>query len=186
MAKLVYSIITSLDGFTADEAGNIDWGEPDAEVFAFINVLEREFGTALYGRRMYETLIYWETFKRSGDEPMFLQDFAETWRAQTKIVYSTTLQRVSSARTEIKHGFVPDDVQRMKELSELDLSIGGPHLASQAIQAGLVDEMHLFVTPITVGGGTPAHPGDAHTMLELLDVNEFESGVVHLHYRFSY
>jgi dihydrofolate reductase len=185
MSKLVYSTITSLDGYIADESGNFDWSAPDQEVFAFINVLERDVDTVLYGRRMYETMVYWETFHGSEDQPSYLRDFAETWRAQDKIVYSTTLGQSTSARTRIERAFVPVEVQRMKESSERDISIGGAHLASQMIEAGLVDEMHLFVAPVTVGGGTPAHPGDSHTSLELLDVKRFESGVVHLHYRFD-
>jgi dihydrofolate reductase len=182
MAKLVYSMITSLDGYVTDESGSFDWATPDAETFTFINDLERSTGTVLYGRRMYETMVFWETFDGSEDEP-YGQDFADIWRAQDKIVYSTTLAEVSSDRTRIERSFVPDAIQRMKDSSDRDLSISGPHLASQAIEAGLVDEMHLFVAPITVGGGTPAHPGDAFTNLELLDVDRFESGVVHLHYR---
>jgi dihydrofolate reductase len=185
VAKLVYSVITSIDGYVADDNGNIDWGAPDQEVFEFINALERNVGTVLYGRRMYETMVYWETFKVSEDIPGYLRDFAETWRAQDKIVYSTTLQHPSSAKTRIERAFVPDEVQRLKQRSEHDLSIGGAHLASQMIEAGLVDDMHLFVAPLTVGGGTPAHPGESRTNYALEDVRRFESGVVHLHYRYE-
>ncbi len=182
MAKLTYSMITSLDGYVADPDGNFDWGEPDAEVFLFINNLERDVSTYLYGRRIYETMIYWETFEGTDDDPIS-SDFATIWRAANKVVYSTTLKKASSAKTRIERAFLPDEVRRMKESSEGDLSIAGPHLASQAIEAGLVDEMHLFVTPITVGGGTPALPGESHAHLELLSLNRFDSGVVHLHYR---
>jgi dihydrofolate reductase len=185
MAKLVFSTIASLDGYIADEGGNFDWAAPDPEVFEFIGDLERSTGTVLYGRRMYETMVYWETFRGGESAPAYLQDFADTWRAQEKIVYSTTLETPSSARTKIERVFVPDDVQRLKDSSEKDLAIGGAHLASQAIEAGLVDEMYLFVMPITVGGGTPAHPGDAHQGLVLRDVRQFESGVVYLRYEFS-
>jgi dihydrofolate reductase len=178
-------MITSLDGYIMDESGDFQWAAPDQEVFEFVNSLERTTETILYGRRMYETMVYWETFETSADGPPFVQEFADIWRAQAKVVYSTTLTEVSSARTRLERSFVPDDVQRMKETSEGDLSIAGPHLASQAIEAGLVNEMHLFVTPITVGGGTSAHPGDARTSLHLLDVNRFQSGVVHLHYGFD-
>jgi dihydrofolate reductase len=181
MAKLVYSIITSLDGYIADESGNFDWGQPDEEVSTFINDLERDVGTALYGRRMYETMVYWETFDEP-DADAYVQDWTGIWRAQSKIVYSTTLTTVSSARTRIERAFIPDDVQKMKDSLESDMSIAGPHLASQAMEAGLVDEMHLFVAPVTVGGGTPAHPGEARTDYELLSVNRFGSGFVHLHY----
>jgi dihydrofolate reductase len=185
MAKLVYSMITSLDGFISDEDGAIEWGAPDPEVFAFVNDLERDTGTVLYGRRMYETMVYWETHGASPDDSPVERDFAELWRAQDKIVYSTTLEQVSSARTSLERTFVPDAVRRLKQDSTRDLSIAGPHLASQAIEARLVDDMHLFVVPVTLGGGTPAHPGKEQTDLALLDINRFESGIVHLHYRFD-
>jgi dihydrofolate reductase len=185
MSKLVYSAITSLDGYVADADGNFDWSVPDPEVFEVIHDLEREVGPVLYGRRMYETMVYWETVHLSNDDPSYFQDFANNWRAQTKIVYSTTLEHASSANTLIEHAFIPEAVRQMKQSSEHDLSIGGPHLASQAIEARLVDEMHLFVVPVTVGSGTPAHPGELRTKLELLDVNRFESGIVHLRYRFD-
>jgi len=183
VAKLTYSAITSLDGYYSDQDGDFDWAMPDAEVFQFINDMERDVGTYLYGRQMYETMVYWETFEGTDDEPIDT-DFAQLWRAADKVVYSTTLDRASSAKTRIERAFLPDEVRRLKESSDRDLSIGGPHLASQAIEAGLVDEMHLFITPITVGGGTAAHPGESRSNLELLSVNRFESGVVHPHYRF--
>jgi dihydrofolate reductase len=184
MAKLVYSMITSLDGYIADETGDITWGAPDAEVGAFVNEMERGVGTVLYGRRMYETMVYWETFVGSDDDPIE-NEFADRWRRQEKIVFSTTLKEPSSARTRIEHSFIPDEVERLKQSAATDLSIAGPHLASQAIEARLVDEMHLYVAPVTLGGGTSAHPGDARTPLELLDVNRFKSGFVHLHYRLN-
>jgi dihydrofolate reductase len=183
VAKLVYSAITSLDGYIEDERGKFDWGIPDSEVFTFINDIERSFGTVLYGRRMYETMVYWETFDASGDQPPFIRDFTMVWRAATKVVYSTSLEAVSSARTRIERTFDVEAVRQMKQASEHDLSIGGANLASQAIRAGLVDEMHLFVTPVTVGGGKPAHPEHMLSNLELLCVDRFASGVVHLHYR---
>jgi dihydrofolate reductase len=185
MAKLVYSTITSLDGYIADDAGDIQWGAPDAQVAAFINDLERGFETVLYGRRMYETMVFWEMFDGSPDSDPEETDFAEKWRSQTKIVFSTTLQHVSSARTSIERAFVPEEIRRLKESSRSDLSIGGAHLASQAIEARLVDEMHLYITPLTLGGGASAYPGEQRTNLELIDVNRFDSGVVHLHYRFN-
>jgi dihydrofolate reductase len=181
MAKLVFSMITSLDGYISDPNGDIQWGAPDDEVAAFINDMERGVDTVLYGRRMYETMVFWETYVGSADEPV-VQDFADIWRGQEKIVFSTTLAEPSSARTRIERSFVPDEVLRMKQASATDLSIAGPHIASQAIEAGLVDEMHLFIAPVTLGGGTPAHPGEALTDLELLDVNRFEGGFLHLHY----
>jgi dihydrofolate reductase len=179
-------MITSLDGYVADSSGDIRWGAPDAEAGAYINDLERDTGTVLYGRRTYEVMVYWETHGSSDDDDAASSDFAATWRAQDKIVYSTTLDHVSSARTTLEHAFVPDAVRQLKENSTRDLSIAGPHLASQAIEARLVDEMHLYVVPITLGGGTPAHPGEERNDLTLLEVHHFRSGLVHLHYRFNY
>ena len=185
MAKLVYSAITSLDGYIADDDGNFDWSAPDPEVLAFINDLERRVGTYLYGRRMYETMVYWETFDEAEDQPPSVRDYAGIWRAATKVVYSRTLEVVSSARTRIERVFDPGAVLRMKETAGDDISVGGSDLASQAMAAGLVDELHLFLTPVTVGGGTPALPGHFRANLELLTVDRFAGGVVHLHYRTS-
>jgi len=185
MAKLVYSAIMSLDGYTADGDGNFDWAEPDPEVHTFINDLERGVGTYLYGRRMYETMVYWETFEAADDRPPFARDFAGIWRAATKVVYSRTLGTASSARTRIERTFDPGAVLRMKAAAGHDLSVGGPDLAGQAMAAGLVDELHLFVTPVTVGGGTPALPDHLRSNLELLRVDRFVGGVVHLQYRTS-
>ena len=183
MARLVYSAIMSLDGYTADEAGNFDWAVPDPEVFTCINDLERTFGTHLYGRRMYETMAYWETFEATDDQPPYLQDFARIWRAATKVVYSKTLEAPISARTRIERQFEAEAVERMKETAGDDISLGGPNLACQAMAAGLIDEMHLFLTPVTVGGGTAALPDGFYPNFELLHVNRFASGVVHLQYR---
>jgi dihydrofolate reductase len=185
MAKLVYSAITSLDGYTADDNGNFDWAAPDPEVFTVINDLERGIGTYLYGRRMYETMVSWETFDAAEDQPPCVRDFAGIWRAANKVVYSRTLGAVSSARTRIERAFDPGAVLRMKETAGHDISVGGPDLASQAMAAGLVDELHLFLTPVTVGGGTPALPGHVHSLLELLGADRFVGGVVHLQYRIS-
>jgi len=182
MAKLVYSTITSLDGYINDENGNFDWSTPDAELFQFINEHERGFGTYLYGRRMYDTMVYWETFEGS-DEAPYLSDFSEIWRAAVKIVFSKTLGRATSARTQIEPAFDPTVVRKLKQTSAHDISVGGANLAGQAIEAGLVDEMHLFITPVAVGGGTPAHPAHLYSKLELLGFDRFASGVVHLHYR---
>jgi dihydrofolate reductase len=183
MVTLVYATIMSLDGYTADENGNFDWGVPDEEVFAFINDLEREFGTYLYGRRMYETMVYWETFEAADDDPLSIRDFAEIWRAADKIVYSRTLTAVASTRTRIEHGFDPEVVLRMKETLGHDISVGGPNLAGQMMAAGLLDELHLFVTPVAIGGGNPALSSHFSSSLELLGVDRFASGDVHLHYR---
>jgi dihydrofolate reductase len=185
MAKLIYSAITSLDGYVEDEAGKFDWAAPDDEVHAFVNDLERPIGTYLYGRRMYETMVFWETVSTGADEPVVIRDFAEIWRAAEKIVYSRTLQRVSAARTRIEHAFEPDAIRRLKEISGRDLTIGGADLAGQAIAAGLVDECHLFLGPIVVGGGKRALPDNVRAKLELLDERRFRNGVVHVHYGLS-
>lgn len=183
MAKLVYSAITSLDGYTADAAGAIDWGAPDPEVHTFINELERGIGTYLYGRRMYETMVTWETLDTAAAQMPAGRDFAGIWRAAAKVVYSRTLGAVSSARTRIERTFDPGAVRRMKETAAHDLSVGGAHLAAQALAAGLVDEMHLFLTPVVLGGGTRALPDEVRANLVLLRVDRFGSGVVHLQYR---
>jgi dihydrofolate reductase len=183
MAKLIYSAITSLDGYVADENGNFDWAAPDEEVHRFVNDLERPIGTYLYGRRIYETMVYWETAHTLPDQPPFIQDFAGIWQAADKIVYSKTLDTPSSARTRIERDFDPDAVRRMKASAERDISVGGPDLAAQAIKAGLVDEYHLFLTSIIVGGGKKSLPDDVRLELELLDERRFGNGVVHLHYR---
>src|SRR5437870_8787895 len=183
MAKLIYSAITSLDGYVADEEGNFDWAAPDEEVHRFVNDLERAVGTYLYGRRMYEVMVYWETADTLAEQPPFERDFAEIWQAADKIVYSRTLEQAASSRTRIEREFDPDAVRRMKASAERDLSVGGPELAAQAIKAGLVDELHLFVTPIVVGGGNPWLRDGVRVELELLDEHRFGSGVVHLHYR---
>jgi dihydrofolate reductase len=149
-------------------------------VHAFVNDLERPIGTYLYGRRMYETMAVWETVD---DEHSVTRDFAELWRAADKIVYSRTLASVSSSRTRIERDFDPDAVRELKESASRDITVGGPELAGQAIKAGLVDELHLFVTPVVVGGGTPSLPAGVRLKLELLDERRFRSGTVHLHYR---
>jgi dihydrofolate reductase len=183
MAKLIYSAITSLDGYVADEDGNFDWAAPDEEVHSFVNELERPVGTYLYGRRMYEVMVYWETAHTLPDQPPVVEDFAEIWQAADKIVYSKTLETVSSSRTQIERDFDPDVVLQMKAAAERDISVGGPDLAAQAIRAGLVDEYHLFITPVVVGGGKQSLPHNVHLKLELLGERRFGNDVVHLHYR---
>src|SRR2546423_6616619 len=155
MANLIYSAITSLDGYVADSDGNFDWAEPDDEVHSFVNDLERPIGTYLYGRRMYEVMVAWETMETSG-EPSFTQDYAEIWRAADKIVYSRTLEAASSARTRIERDFDPEAVRQMKASAGRDISVGGPELAAEAIAADLVDQVHLFLSPAVVGGGNQA------------------------------
>jgi dihydrofolate reductase len=183
MGKLIYSMITSLDGYVADNDGNFDWAAPDEEVHTFVNDLERPIGTYLYGRRMYEVMRYWETAHALTDQPSFMQDYAQKWRAADKIVYSKTLETASSARTRIERDFDPKAVLRMKAQAERDISVGGPDLATQALKTGLVDECHLFVTPIVVGGGKRSLPNDVRLKLELLDERRFDNGMVYLHYR---
>jgi dihydrofolate reductase len=182
MAKLIYSAITSLDGYVADEAGRFDWAEPDEEVHSFGNDLERSVGTNLLGRRMYEVMVAWETVDLAG-QPPFIQEFAEIWRAADKIVYSKTLETVSSARTRIEREFDPEAVRQLKATEGRDLTVGGPHLAAQALAAGLVDELHLFLAPIVVGGGLRSLPDAVRLELELLDERRFGNGAVYLRYR---
>ena len=181
MAKLIYSALTSLDGYVADEQGKFDWAEPDEEVHAFVNDLERPIGTYLYGRRMYETMVYWDSIALDGQPPA-IQDYTQIWQAADKVVFSKTLETVSSARTRMEREFDPEAVRRMKAEAERDLSVGGPHLAAEAIRAGLVDEFQLFLNPVVVGGGNQALPDDVRVQLELLDVRRFENGVVYLRY----
>jgi dihydrofolate reductase len=185
MPKLIYAAIASLDGYVEDEAGNFDWAAPDGEVHAFVNDLERPIGTHLYGRRMYETMVFWETVSTGTDQPVVIRDFAEIWRAAEKVVYSRNLETVSSARTRIERDLDPDAVRRLKETSKADITIGGADLAGQALALGLVDECHLFLGPIVVGGGKHALPDGLRAQLELLGERRFRNGVVHLRYRVS-
>jgi dihydrofolate reductase len=183
MAKLIYSAIASLDGYIADEDGNFDWAVPDEEVHAFINDLDRPLGTYLYGRRMYETMVGWETDHTLAEQSPVMRDFAQIWQAAEKIVYSRTLEAVSTARTRIERDFEPDAVRQMKASAQQDMIVGGADLAAHAFRARLVDECHLFVVPIVVGGGKRSLPDDVRVELELLDERRFGNGVVHLHYR---
>ena len=182
MAKLIYIAITSLDGYVEDERGVFDWAAPDEEVHTFVNDLLRPIDTYLYGRRMYETMVAWETMDTSAQAP-FTRDFAQIWRAAKKVVYSKTLKTVSSARTRIERDFGVEAVRRTKTLAERDITVAGPNLAAHAIKAGLVDEYHLIISPVLVGGGKRALPDDVRSGLELLHERCFGNGVVHLHYR---
>ncbi len=173
----------SLDGYVADENGNFDWAAPDEEVHQFVNDLERPVGTYLLGRRMYETLLYWEDPPGLENEPPVIQDFAAIWRGADKVVYSRTLDKPSTARTRIEREFDPEAVRRMKASAERDITVGGPHLATEAMRAGLVDELHLIAVPVVVGGGNRALPDDVRLDLELVDEGRFRGGAVHLHYR---
>jgi dihydrofolate reductase len=181
MGKLTYAAITSLDGYIEDPDGGFGWAEPDAEVHAFINDLERGTGTSLYGRRMYETMAVWQTV---GDELGLPEaEYAQVWRGLDKVVFSRTLEAVWTPRTRLEREFDPAAVRRMKHEADHDLSVSGPGLAQHAFDAGLVDEVHLFVHPVIVGGGKPALPGGVQIDLELVDERRFASGVVHLHHR---
>jgi dihydrofolate reductase len=181
-ARLQYAVLCSLDGYTVDADGEFDWAQPDPEVHAFVNELERPVGTQLLGRRMYQTLAVWQTMGGPGEDPIEV-DYAEIWRSAEKVVYSTTLTDVSTPRTRLERAFDPVAVARLKEESDRDLSIGGPTLAAQALRAGLVDDVHHLVHPVVVGGGTRALPDGVRLDLELVDERRFAGGVVHLHHR---
>lgn len=181
MARLIYSALASLDGYVEDAGGEIDWAAPDIELHAFVNDLERPIGTYLYGRRMYDTMSYWQTEGDAADDPEVSKDYARIWRAAEKVVYSRTLAAPSTPRTRIEPDFDPAAVRRLKETSATDLSIGGAELAGQAMAAGLVDECHLFLVPVIVGGGKRALPDGVRVGLGLLAEGRLGS-VVHLHY----
>jgi dihydrofolate reductase len=183
LAKLIYSTIASLDGYVEDDAGRFDWARPDEEVHAFVNDLERPVGHYLYGRRMYETMAVWETMGTASTDPPVVREFAAIWRAADKRVYSRTLTGVASARTRVEHEFDAESLRHLKETASSDITVGGSTLAGQAIAAGLVDEIHLFLTPVLVGGGKRALPDGVRTGLRLIDEHRFRGGVVHLRYR---
>jgi len=184
VATLIYTAIASLDGYVNDEDGRFDWSAPDEEVHAFVNDLERPVGTYLYGRRMYETMVFWESPPELTAQPPLVQDFAGIWQSADKIVYSKTLQTVTSAKTLIEREFDPEAIRQLKAKAGADLSVGGAALAAQAIKAGLVDEYQLFLVPVVVGGGKRSLPGnDVRVNLELLDQRRFRNGTVYLHYR---
>jgi dihydrofolate reductase len=183
MAALVYSAITSLDGYVADRNGRFDWAAPDEEVHAFVNEMERDVGTYLYGRRMYDVMRFWETAEEDPGLHRLEREYAQIWRAADKVVYSRTLTGVTSSRTRIERNLDPDAVRRLKHSAQHNISVGGPTLAAHALAAGLVDEVHLFLTPVVVGGGTRSLPEDLYIELELLEEHRFGNGVVHLGYR---
>jgi dihydrofolate reductase len=182
VGRLIYGAIASLDGYVADDTGSFDWAQPDEEVHAFVNDLERPIKTYLYGRRMYEVMTYWETAGGVGEHALE-RDYAQLWREADKVVYSTTLDSVTTGRTRLERAFEADAVATLKDRSAGDLSIGGADLAGQALRAGLVDECHLFVVPVIVGGGTRWLPDGLRVELELLDERRFAGGTVHLHHR---
>ena len=182
MAKLIYTAIASLDGFVEDASGNFDWAAPDDDVHAFINNLERPAGTYLYGRRLYETMLFWETAHMRPEMPAVALDYAQIWQAAEKVVYSRTLESVSTDRTRLEREFVAEAVRRLKASADRDISVGGAELAAQALHAGLVDEIRVFFVPSIVGGGKRFLPDGLRLTLVLLDERRFESGVVYLRY----
>jgi dihydrofolate reductase len=183
MAKLIYSVIASLDGYIEGADGTFDWAAPDEEVHAFVNDLERSVGTYLYGRRMYETMVFWESPPDLAAQPPVVQDFAAIWQKADKIVYSKTLETVRSAKTRIEREFDPEAVRQLKARAGSEITVGGAELAAQAIEAGLVDEYQLFLVPVVVGGGKRSLPDNVRVDVELLDERRFRSGTVYLHYR---
>jgi dihydrofolate reductase len=180
MARLIYSTLSSLDHFVADRDGKWEFAEPDPEVHAFVNDMERPVGTYLYGRRVYEVMAVWETLEDPAPE---MRDYADLWRAAEKIVYSRTLRGVTTSRTRLERSFDPEAVRALKESSERDLGIGGPTLAAEAIRAGLVDEWQFLLSPALVGGGKPSLPDGIRIDLELTDTRTFGNGCVFLRYR---
>lgn len=183
MAKLIYSALASLDGYIEGDDGKFDWAQPDAQVHAFINELMRPVGTHLYGRRMYEVTSVWEAFRDRTDLPVPEREFSVIWNDSDKIVYSRTLSEVATERSRLEREFEPTAVQRLKDSAAKDLTVSGPELAAAAFAAGLVDEVHLFLVPVSVGSGKSALPQGLRLSLELLDQNRFGNGTVHLHYR---
>src|SRR5664279_3429607 len=182
MGKLIYSMLTSLDGYVSDAAGNFDWATPDQELHAYINSVSRSVGTCLLGRRMYETMVFWEDPQSVRGEPPVMVEYAEIWQGYNKVVYSTTLAAVASERTRVERSFEPDAVRALKSATELSLSIDGPTLAAHALRAGLVDELHVYVCPVVVGGGTAFYPAGVRLDLELLEERAFGNGVLSLRY----
>ena len=182
MGKLVYSMLTSLDGYVNDADGRFEWAAPDEELHAYINTVSRSVGTCLLGRRMYETMVFWEDPESVRGEPPVMEEYAEIWQGYDKIVYSSTLAEVSSARTRIERTFDADAVRALKAATELNLSIDGPTLAGHALRAGLVDELHVYVCPVVVGGGTAFYPAGVRLDLELLEERAFDGGALSLRY----
>jgi dihydrofolate reductase len=183
MANLIYAAITSLDGYVADEEGKFDWAAPDEEVHGYVNELERPIGTYLYGRRMYEVMRFWEDPEDLADQSPVFRDYAEIWQAADKIVYSRTLAGAASPRTTIERAFEPQEIQRLKATAVADVLVGGADLAGQALKAGLVDEVQLFLVPVLVGGGKRSLPDGVRVDLDLLDERRFAGGVAYLRYR---
>jgi len=182
MGRLIYAGLMSLDGYIADRDGNFDWAQPDAEVHSFVNELQRQAGTYLLGRRMYEVLAVWDHPEEFGEIPDYIRDYAELWKASDKVVFSRTLQDVATTRTRIEREFSADAVRRLKADAGRDLTIGGAELAAEAIRTGLVDEFQMFLTPVAVGGGKSFLPDNVRLRLELLEERRFGNGTVFLRY----
>jgi dihydrofolate reductase len=183
MAKLIYVTNVSLDGFIEDDQGAFDWTEPDDQQFAFITDLVRPVGTWLYGRRLYESMAVWETDPALASQSALRADFAHVWQAGDKVVYSTTLDAVSTAKSRLERRFDPDAVRAMKAAASRDLTVGGASLAAQAFRDGLIDECHLFISPVILGRGKPSLPSDLRIQLELLDERRFDNGIVYVRHR---
>jgi dihydrofolate reductase len=182
VAALVYTAICSLDGYVADEHGDLGWSVPDPEVHAAVNEDERRAGTHLYGRRLYEVMVAWETVATAG-QPAEIADYAQIWRAADKVVFSTTLDSVRSERTRLERSFDPAAVRQLVDTADGDVSIGGPHLAGHALRSGIVDEVTLYVSPVVVGGGVRTLPDRLRLPLEVVEHRAFGNGVVRLGYR---
>jgi dihydrofolate reductase len=182
MGRLIFGAIASVDGYTVDSSGSFDWAQPDPEVHAFVNDLERDVGTYLYGRRMYETMKVWQDLPGEGDDEPVIADYANVWRSADKIVYSSSLAEVTTPRTRLEKRFDPEAARRLVAESDSDVSVGGPTLAAAAFAAGLVDEVHLILVPVAVGGGSPALPHDQFVRLELHEARRFAGGTVALQY----
>ncbi|WP_022885678.1 dihydrofolate reductase family protein [Glaciibacter superstes] len=183
MAILIYSAITSLDGYVSDTDGNFDWTAPDEEVHAYVNDSVRSVGTFLFGRRMYEVMSVWDALYQDAEQPAVMRDFAQIWHEADKVVFSRTLDEAATARTRIERDFDPEMVRRLKRTASRDIAVGGPDLAAETIRAGLVDEYQQFLSPIVIGGGTSFLPDGVRVRLELIDEHRFTNGVVHLRYR---
>ena len=182
MGKLIYAITTSLDGYVAESNGNFDWAEPSEEVHFAFNEIVRNVGTSLFGRKMYEVMKVWDDIPADGDSEA-MNDYVKIWNETSKIIYSTSLVEVTTANTILERSFNAGAVKKQVAESDRDFAIGGPHLAAQAIKAGIVDEYHQIIAPVIIGNGNHWLPKDINIELELIDVRKFENGFVHLHYR---
>jgi dihydrofolate reductase len=182
MVKLIYFMPMSLDGFIAGETDSMDWSAPSEEVSVFINDRHRPIGTYLYGRKEYETMMDWETPDVIPGLTPAMMDFGRIWQAADKIVYSRSLENVSTPKTRLEREFDPQAVRDLKAQLPHDITVAGPHLAAQAIRAGLVDEYQLLVVPVLLGAGKRVLPSNVGVKLDLLDERRFGNGWVYLRY----